>query len=181
MPAEPRSVRVVWRSERTRRHRLSSFFPPFLPPPQHLPPLPSFVRSFVPSLVPSFLRSFARSLAHSFAHLLSPPFFFEPPRRLIRRFLTFHPKKAGTRTAARWEPVPGHSRIWNNVHTTIHRGTPRRVVPNDFLDDLMTGRRVNQLIAHNTEQRSTFRLLRPRRNLPRFFQMQYRFWLECPN
>lgn len=113
------------------------FFPPFLPSLQLL-------------LLPSFVRPFARTLIRSSIFFLLP--FFEPPRlRFIRRFLAFHPKKAGTRAAARWEPGPGLSRIWNNVYTTIlARGTPGRIVWNNFLDDLTTGRcRPLETIRHS--------------------------------
>lgn len=108
------------------------FFPPFLPSLQQLLPLPSFVRSFVRPSSSSSLFLSLRASAY----------------KAIPR--AFHPKKAGTRAAARWEPRPGLSRIWNIFHTMISaRGTPGRVVRNNFLDDLTTGRCSERTVASN--------------------------------
>lgn len=118
-PAEPTTAKSTSAEKRTNAADCRvPFFPSFLPSLQLL-------------LLPSFVRSPARSSVRpssSFSLFLSLHF--------IRRFLAFHSKKAGTR----WEPGPGFSRIWNNVHTISVRGTPGRVVWNNFLNDLTTGR-----------------------------------------
>lgn len=65
-PAELRRVRVVWRSERTPPTVAHLFFPSFLPLPQQLLPLPSFVRSPARSSVcPSSSSSLFLSLCAS--------------------------------------------------------------------------------------------------------------------